>query len=134
MQLKITATNSLFLAKWFYLLTGWYELCASHITDDITNYGYYVLPPNGNGTTYSPSEFANIGIILSDNNFDFHILGHDFDNDQLTYVFADLPLGLYGDSITGWVSGNPVISPDTISKFNFSVSVRKTNNKQNRPM
>ena len=99
-----------------------------NITDDITNYGYYVLPPNGEGNTYLPSEYANIGIILSDNNFDFHILGHDFDNDQLTYVFADLPLGLYGDSITGWISGNPIISPNTISKFNFSVSVRKTNN------
>jgi hypothetical protein len=43
-------------------------------------------------------------------------------------VFANLPLGLIGDSTTGWVTGNPMISPDNINQFTFSVAVRKRNN------
>lgn len=95
--------------------------------DDL-NYDYYLFPPNSKGETYRPSQFAYIGRLTSDNQFSFRILGKDFDNSEIEYVFADLPLGLVGNSVTGWITGNPVISPDTISEFSFSVAVRKVNN------
>lgn len=98
------------------------------IAIDEVNYGYYVLPPNGNGVTYQPEQPAYIGKITSDNYFSFHILGHDFDGNTLEYVFADLPLGLVGDSNTGWITGNPVIADNNISQFSFSVAVRKAIN------
>ena len=99
-----------------------------NIEADEINYGYYVLPPNGRGYTYQPEEQAYIGKITSDNYFSFHVLGHDFDGNSLEYVFADLPLGLVGDSSTGWITGNPIIADDSISQFSFSVSVRKAIN------
>jgi hypothetical protein len=89
------------------------------------DYSYYILPPDGNGTTYPPTEPAYIGKITSDNQFTFKIMGHDFDNNQLQYIFADLPLGLTGDSTTGWIKGNPTISDNSINMFNFSVSAAK---------
>lgn len=93
-------------------------------TDPI-NYGYYVIPPNSQGETYSPAEYAYIGKAASDNKVNFRILGHDFDGNDLTYNFSNLPLGLTGDPVTGWVSGNPIISNTSISEFNFSVYVSK---------
>lgn len=98
------------------------------IEADEVNYGYYVLPPNGNGVTYLPSQPAYIGKITSDNYFSFHVLGHDFDGNTLEYVFADLPLGLVGDPNTGWITGNPIIADNNISQFSFSVAVRKAIN------
>jgi len=92
------------------------------------DYSYYILPPDGNGTTYPTTTPAYIGKITSDNEFAFKIMGHDFDNNELRYVFADLPLGLYGDPVTGWISGNPVISDNSINKFTFSVSAQKVLN------
>jgi hypothetical protein len=92
------------------------------------DYSYYILPPNSKGETYPPSENAYIGRFNSDDEFTFKIMGRDFDNNQLQYVFADLPLGLTGDSNTGWISGNPVIANDTISPFTFSVSAQKAIN------
>lgn len=92
---------------------------------DDTDYSYYLLPPNSKGETYPTSEPAYIGKIDSDNKFTFKIMGHDFDNNQLRYTFADLPLGLTGDPITGWITGNPIISDNSISKFTFSVSAYK---------
>lgn len=91
-------------------------------------YGYYVLPPNSAGYTYAPSSPAFIGTISSDNVFAFKMLGHDFDGNQLTYTFADLPLGLVGDPITGWITGTPIISDNNIGQFGFSVSAAKTAN------
>ena len=99
-----------------------------NITQDQQDYGYYVLPPDGNGYTYSPLQYAYIGQLDSDNYFSFRILGHDFDNSPLEYVFADLPLGLTGDSGTGWITGTPVIAPDNISEYTFSVAARKASN------
>lgn len=98
------------------------------IATDPLNFDYYVLPPNSRGETYAPSQEAYIGQIASDNYFSFHVLGHDFDTNDIEYVFADLPLGLIGDTVTGWVTGNPIISDNTISQFSFSVAVRKTGN------
>ena len=99
-----------------------------NISQDPTNYSYYILPPNGGGLTYDPSAFAYIGKLESDNYFSFNVLGHDFDNNDLTYIFAGLPLGLVGDPATGWITGNPVIADDSISSFSFSVAVYKTQN------
>lgn len=98
------------------------------IQDNEQDFGYYVLPPDSNGNTYPPSTPAFIGTISSDNFFAFKILGHDFDGNNLTYTYADLPLGLVGDPITGWITGNPIISDNNISEFGFSVSASKTSN------
>lgn len=94
------------------------------------NYGYYILPPDGSkpieGMTYLPSQNAYIGKILSDNYFSFHFLGKDFDGNQLTYYYSNLPSWLNGDPNTGWVYGTPIIDDDTISEFSFGVFVAKT--------
>jgi hypothetical protein len=92
------------------------------------DYSYYVLPPNGKGVTYAPNQNAYIGKFNSDNQFTFKILGKDFDSNPLEYVFVNLPLGLTGDTMTGWISGNPTISDNSISQFSFSVAVRKASN------
>ena len=68
-----------------------------------------------------------MGQFQSGEYFSWRMLGHDFDGDALTYQFADLPLGLVGNATTGWITGTPVIADNSISNFNFSVSVKKTN-------
>jgi hypothetical protein len=98
------------------------------ITQDTPYFGYYVLPPDSQGLTYSPTENAFIGKITSDNEFSFKVIGKDFDDNVLTYIFADLPLGLTEDTSTGWITGNPVIADDSISRFSFSVVVSKASN------
>lgn len=98
------------------------------ITEDTPYFGYYVLPPDSQGLTYSPTENAFIGKITSDNEFSFKVIGNDFDNNILTYFFVNLPLGLIGDNSTGWITGNPIIADDSISEFSFSVFVSKVNN------
>jgi hypothetical protein len=85
---------------------------------------YYILP-DLNGLTYLPFEAAYIGKKQSDDIFSFKIIGNDFDNNPITYNFHNLPLGLNGDSNTGWITGNPMIEPG-ISEFSFGVSVAKT--------
>ena len=92
------------------------------------DYSYYLLPPDGRGATYPVTEPAFIGKFNSDDEFTFKIMGYDFDNNSLQYSFADLPLGLVGDSNTGWVRGNPIISDNSISLYTFSVSAQKTIN------
>lgn len=92
------------------------------------DYAFYLLPQNGKGRTYPPSDQANIDRLFSDNRFSFRILGKDFDDNELEYVFANLPLNLVGDIDTGWITGNPIISNNNISQFTFSVAVRKKNN------
>jgi len=101
-----------------------------NITPDTVDYGYFVLPPGSlvTGATYSPTVNANIGTINSDVFFAFKVIGHDFDGTGLTYVYANLPIGLTGDPNTGWITGTPVINPDSISQFSFSVQVYKSNN------
>ena len=95
---------------------------------DPEDFGYYVLPPDSDGNTYPPQSLAYIGQIDSDNYFSFKLLGKDFDNNPIEYVFANLPLGLTGDTSTGWITGVPVIADDTISQYTFSVAVRKASN------
>lgn len=98
-----------------------------NIANNDPNYGYYVLPPGSDvtGFTYDPAQDAYIGQFLSDNYFSFRILGKDFDENTLEYIFADLPLGLVGDSNTGWIRGTPVIAEESINQYSFSVAVRK---------
>lgn len=92
-------------------------------------YGYYILPSeDSNYDTYPPSVPAFIGTIQSDNYFAFKIIGLDFDNNGLTYVYSGLPLGLVGDTATGWITGTPVLSTLGINRFSFSVAVYKTSN------
>ena len=93
-----------------------------NISDNDPYYGYYILPP------VAPTSFAQIGTVLSDDNFAFKMLGYDFDGNPLEYVFSNLPSWLSGDSVTGWLTGTPILSNPGINSFNFNVSVRKTGN------
>jgi len=92
-------------------------------------YGYYLFPPAGSGyNTYPLTVPAFIGRITSDNFFAFKIIGHDFDGNQISYVYTGLPLGLIGDTNTGWIRGTPVLTSAGINEFSFSVAVYKTAN------
>jgi len=93
--------------------------------NDPTNYGYYVFPNDNENTTYLPAQPADIGQYQSGEYFAFKMLGKDFDGDALTYLYADLPLGIVGDPVTGWITGYPTIA-EGISEFSFSVNVRKS--------
>ena len=93
--------------------------------NDPINYGYYVFPNDDINTTYSPSEEADIGTFQSGEYFSWRMLGKDFDGNALEYRYTDLPLGLVGDPVTGWITGTPTIAEDSISQYTFSVNVRK---------
>ena len=93
------------------------------LTDQDPYYGYYVLPP------VDPSVEAMIGTFVSGEYFAFKVIGHDFDNDILngiSYSFSSLPLGLVGNTQTGWITGTPTIPLRGITPFTFSVLVYKT--------
>lgn len=92
----------------------------------LPNFGYYLLPLNSKGLTYPTTSYAYIGQLESDNYFSFQFLGHDFDGNALVYTYNNLPLGITGDTTTGWVTGTPVISDSSISEFTFQVSARKS--------
>ena len=96
-------------------------------------FGYYVLPPTDEvaipGTTYAPTAEAYMGQFLYDNYFSFQIIGHDFDNDDITYQFQNLPGWLTGNTSTGWIYGTPSgIPANDIEEFSFQVKVVKTSN------
>lgn len=57
--------------------------------------------------------------------FAYKIIGYDFDASVLEYIFTNMPTGLTGDINTGWVTGSISMPTDGISKYQFSVSVRK---------
>ena len=94
------------------------------------DYGYYVLPPAGSvsppGATYEPTQQAYIGEFQSDNFFSFHLLGFDFDGDQLTYIVDGQPTWLNYDSNTGWLYGNPIIPAGSIEEYSFLARAYKT--------
>jgi hypothetical protein len=101
-----------------------------NIDQDVSNYGFYVLPPAaeyGIGGTYPITTNAFIGTFYSDNYFAFRILGYDFDGDQIEYIYDQIPLGLQADTNTGWIRGTTVIAEDTVSVYNFSAAVKKKN-------
>lgn len=90
-------------------------------------YGYYVLP-NDTGYTYSINTNAFIGTFQSGDYFSFKAIGKDFDNDELVYTFVDLPIGLAGDTSTGWITGTPVLATQGINQFIFKVKAHKAIN------
>jgi len=94
------------------------------------DYGYYVLPPAGSvsppGVTYNPSQNAYIGEFQSDNFFSFHLLGYDFDGEQLNYIIDGQPPWLNYDGTTGWLYGNPIIAPNSIEEYTFLARTFKT--------
>jgi len=98
--------------------------------EPLPDYRYYVLPPANSvtipGSTYAPSSKAYIGQFLSGNFFAFKILGYDFDQQELTYIFNEMPSWLTGDPNTGWVYGTPTVSVNDIEEYQFVVQVRKS--------
>lgn len=70
----------------------------------------------------------DIGVIKSDEYFAFKVIGHDFEASTIEYDFTTgLPLGLIGDTETGWITGNPHIE-EGVTPFTFNVKVNKTQN------
>jgi len=94
--------------------------------NDPTNFGYYVFPDGNVNKTYPITSEADIGKITSGEYFSFRLLGQDFDGNNLTYRYIDLPLGLTGDATTGWITGTPVIASNSISNYSFSIDVYKS--------
>jgi len=76
-------------------------------------YDYYLL----NGRT--------IPTIRANEYFSFKIIGRDFDTNEIVYQFGGLPPGLVGDSVTGWITGIPVMNGRGISQYEVNVSVAK---------
>jgi len=96
--------------------------------NDSTNYGYYIVPdPLTNEFTIPPTQNAFIGTTDNNNYFSFKILGHDFDGDNLSYIFDGLPSGVTGDESSGWITGYPELSSIGLSQYNFKVAAFKTN-------
>ena len=91
-----------------------------NINDSDPYYGYYILPP------VSPTINANIGTIKSGEYFSFKVIGYDFDGNGLTYTYVNLPAGLTGNTVTGWITGVPTLNSIGISTYAFSVNVYKT--------
>lgn len=76
-------------------------------------YGYYtestnLLPDAKSGEYYS-----------------FKIIGHDFDNQNLIYNFGVMPPGLTGNTTTGWITGVPNITTNSIADYEITVQVSK---------
>ena len=110
----------------------------TYLIEDSPDYGYYVLPPAGfskvvNGTltdvpglTYDTNQNAYIGQFISNNIFEFKILGHDFDDNDLEYTINNLPSFLSYDSTTGWIYGVPSLPlAPSIEEFDFTAFVIK---------
>ena len=88
------------------------------------------LPLNINDPYYSYylDDSNYIPTIQANEYFSFKILGHAFDNQQINYIYSTLPDGLYGDPITGWITGSPVLTDNSINQYNFDVTVVKASN------
>lgn len=82
-------------------------------------YGYYINP------IVPITQPAFIGKYKSDEYFAFKIIGHDFDGNDLTYQFNNVPLGLTTDPVTGWITGSPTLTSQTINDYTFGVAVYK---------
>ena len=79
-------------------------------------YDYY-LPPNGILPDFTTGDF-----------FSFKVIGHDFDNNEITYKYLKLPPGLTGDTTTGWITGTPILPAAGIVNYEFSVVAHKATN------
>ena len=93
-----------------------------NLNDNDIYYGYYIQP------TVSPTIPAFMGTYQSDNYFSFKVIGHDFDSNALTYNFSSLPLGLVGNTVTGWITGTPILSSPGVNNYTFNVNVSKVIN------
>lgn len=67
----------------------------------------------------------NIPVSSSGDYFAFKIIGYDFEGSALFYDFKNLPLGLVGNSTTGWITGIPTLGAPGIYEYSFSVRVQK---------
>lgn len=85
-------------------------------------YGYYVDP------IVPLTEPAFVGSYKSGEYFAFKAIGHDFDGNDLTYQFNNIPAGLNADPITGWLTGTPTLTATTINNYTFGVAVYKQGN------
>lgn len=85
-------------------------------------YGYYVNP------IVPISETAFVGAYKSGDYFAWKAIGHDFDGNDLTYQFNNVPLGLTADPVTGWMTGTPTLSIPSINNYDFGVAVYKQGN------
>lgn len=74
---------------------------------------------------YSPDNV--IPTLVSGSNFNFKIIGYDFENDPIDYEFIDLPPGITGYTQTGWINGSPTLGSTGLSDYDFSVRVKKRN-------
>jgi hypothetical protein len=66
-----------------------------------------------------------LGEITSGDEFQFKVIGYDFDNQPITYQFINLPPQLNGDPFTGWITGTPATNEKGINRFSFSVKALK---------
>ena len=85
-------------------------------------YGYYVHP------IVPITQSAFVGSYKSGEFFAWKAIGHDFDGNELTYQFNNVPLGLTADPVTGWLTGTPTLTTTTINDYNFGVAVYKFGN------
>jgi len=66
--------------------------------------------------------------VVTSSYFSFKAIGHDFDGSDITYKYNILPPGLKGDTVTGWITGYPILPAVGIVKYKFTVRVEKTSN------
>jgi hypothetical protein len=66
-----------------------------------------------------------IPTIRANEYFSFKIIGRDFDTNDIVYQFGGLPPGLVGDSVTGWITGIPILNGVGISQYEVNISVAK---------
>jgi hypothetical protein len=95
---------------------------------------YNIFPPSfviSSDDPYAPyyTNSSNIGTFTDDNNFNFKIIGHDFEDDSLTYQMSGLSsFGMTYNSSNGWIAGTfPDIGED-VNTYTFTVRVFKTSN------
>jgi len=99
-----------------------------NISESDPYYGYYILPP------VSPTSFAEIGTVMSDDYFAFKLLGYDFDGNPLNYEVGGLPFGLSYNNVTGWITGTPQLNSPGINSYSFTARVFKTGNNISSPI
>lgn len=90
-----------------------YNPLTANVPETDPFYDYYIRPE------YIPST-------QSGNYFTFKVIGHDFDNAVLQYEYFDLPMGLVGDTDTGWITGTPTLAEYGINDYHYSVRVKNS--------
>jgi hypothetical protein len=88
----------------------------------------YPIPTSDPWYDYYTTDTIDLPMVESGDYFSFKVIGHDFDNNEITYVFGKLPLGLTGDTKTGWITGIATIAAKGILKYEINVRVSKVNN------